>query len=233
MKWNFSGRLVIVGMSLMLATSMVRAATLMESLSFNPYIGVEYQYEHIKGNLDWSRILPANFQNGAIFLGNKYHKNFGIELGYYQRLRRSRNVSAMSSFDGVAASATAESTATMKMKGFSFEWDVYLPLDANFNFMIISSLVTVHPEISITNTGGSSNLATALTNVKGRNRTILRFGVGAEYFEQSWGARGRVLWDHTHHLHIDVNNAVGTFPALTDKAFKQAITVTAGVFYKF
>jgi len=234
MKRNFGWSFVCVTAILIIGTGVAHATTLLGSMSFNPYIGMEYQYQHIKANRDWTKVMPASFQNGAIFLGNKYHKHFGIELGYYQNYKKSYRLRSVNSFDGVVADApNAEVTTRLRLKGFSLEWDVYWPLDPNFNLIFISSLVTVHPDITIQSTGSGSDLATALTKVKGRNRTILRLGLGTEYVEKHWGARGRVLWDHTQHLHLEVNDAQAAYQSLTAKVFKQAITVTVGLFFRF
>lgn len=226
MKWNY---LILL---FALAAGTAQAKTLLGSLALDPYIGIEYQYEHIKGNSVWTEFMPANLQDGAVFLGNKYHKNFGIEIGYYHHLKKSQGSAIMDSFGSVPANGDTLVVAQMYTKGFSIEWDVYYPWDPNFNVFGLIGLVSIHPSINITTSGGT-NLATALRTVKGNNRTVLRLGCGAEYVEKNWGARGKILWDHTQTLYVNVSRVGNTFTSITPDAFKQAVLATVGVFYRF
>ena len=123
--------------------------------------------------------------------------------------------------------------AEMRNKGFSLEWDVYYPIDAQFNVMASFGFITMHPNLEI-NATSSTNLGSALNKVKGRNKTIFRPGLGVEYLEKNWGARGRLLWDDTQKLYLNTDRVGATFfNALTPKAFKQTMTFTFGVFYRF
>lgn len=210
----------------------VSAGTLLESLNFNPYIGWEYQYQHIKGNGPYSQFMPANFQNQAIFLGNKYHKNFGIEIGYYHTLKKSQGSAELTQFWGIPANGSTFVMGQMRNQGFSFEWDVYYPLDKYFNLMGIIGIVTMHPNLEIY-TSPNTNLATALRTVYGKNKTILRLGIGGDYEEKHWGARGRIFWDKTQNLYVNVDNVGNVFTTITPEAFKQACTFTVGIYYKF
>ncbi len=210
----------------------VYAEAMLESLQFNPYIGWEYQYSHIKGNGPYTQFMPANFQNQAIFLGNKYHKNFGIEIGYYHTLKKSQDSDNLSSFGGIQANGATVVIGQMRNQGFSFEWDVYYPLDPFFNLMGIIGLVTMHPNIEI-QTSPNTNLAQALRTVYGKNKTILRLGIGGDYEQKHWGARGRIFWDQTQSLYVNTDNVGAVFTTITPEAFKQTCTFTFGVYYKF
>jgi len=211
----------------------LQAETLLGSLSFAPYIGAEFQYQHIKANTDWRKFLPANFNNSAVFVGNKYHENFGFEIGYFHTLKKAVSSANISQFNGAAANGSTIVIAEMRNKGFSLEWDVYYPIDAQFNVMASFGFVTMHPNLEI-NATSSTNLGSALNKVKGRNKTIFRPGIGVEYLEKNWGARGRLLWDDTQKLYLNTDRVGATFfNALTPKAFKQTMTFTFGVFYRF
>jgi hypothetical protein len=218
---------------LLLASCLAHAKTVLQTLEFSPYIGVEYQYQHIKGTSpDWSRFMPSNFSNKGFFLGNKYHENFGIEIGYYHSLKKSQSSTLATKFGGVTASGTTLVIAQMRNKGFSIDWDIYYPLDSKFNIMAIVGFVTMHPKVEIY-TAGSTNLGAALRTVSGRNKAIFRLGAGAELVEKNWGARMKFLWDDTQKLYLNVDQVGKFFPSITKYAFKQAITATFGLFYRF
>lgn len=238
MKWNFKWRNICLSVMLAMLTvaSQAHAKTLLQSLAFKPYIGIEYQYQHIKGNTTWTQFMPANMQYDGIFLGNKYHENFGIEIAYYHSIKKSQGSAFLDQFGNVPANGDTLILAQMQNKGFSVEWDIYYNLDKlldkEFNVMALIGLVTMHPTINIYSNSGT-NLSTAITTVHGKNATIFRLGAGAEFIQKNWGCRAKILWDHTEQLYVDNSNVGPTFTSITERAFKQAVGVTVGVFYIF
>jgi hypothetical protein len=215
-----------------LVTMPVQAKPLGDFLQLNPYFGAEFQYQHLKGNHIWSDFMPADIPSWAIFFGNKYHKNFGIELGFYHTLKKSESSAVLTSFDGVPASGETTVHGQIRNKGFSIDWNIYYPMDPKFNIMLILGFVTNHPTIQVI-TDGTTDLGIALNSVHGRNKTLFRPGVGAEYFEKNWGLRGRIFAVPTQKLTVNVDNVGQTFYTITSKAFKQSVVVACGVFYVF
>jgi len=199
---------------------------------FRPYVGVDYMYQHIKGNEDWRFILPANLNNIAFFAGTKYKRNFGVELGYFYYLKTSQGNATLSSFNGQAASGPTTVVGRLKTKGVSAEVSAHCFLDPKFNVFGLIGLVHVNPEIEF-RTDQTTDLAAALQSVRTRNRTLLRVGGGAEYMEEHWGCRLKLIMDDTQHLKLDTNAAQTVFSSMRPQAFKQSFVVTAGVFYRF
>lgn len=234
MKRNSLWLVNCLGLVLLVCTSQASASTksIMQGLQFKPYFGWEYLYEHIKGNGTWGEFMPANLNSQEFFVGNRYHKNFGIEIGYYHTLKKTQSSAYVSSFMGVPTNGNPIIIGQMRNEGFSFDWDIYIPLDPKFNIMGIIGLVTYHPDIQIF-VNDSSALSTALSQVTGRNTTLLRLGVGLEYEEKHWGARTRVMWDQTQKLYVNVYGANSAASGVTKDAFKQACIFTAGIFYIF
>ena len=205
----------------------LQAKTLFGSLELNPYLGVEYQYQHSARAKIWRKFMPADFNVTSVFFGNKYHKNFGIELGYYHTLKKSQNSATFA--DGLGHNVTV--FGQMRNKGFSFDWNIYYPLDVNFNLMGIFGLATYHPMIQVVS--DRTALGQAFSRISGRNKTIFRPGVGVEYFNKCWGARARILAPFTQELYVNVDKYGKQIVNLDKKAFKQTFLFTVGVFYIF
>lgn len=232
MKWNLNWQVIGLVLACMMMHGQVSAKKLFCSMQMDPYLGIEYQYEHIKGNGDWNDVLPANFQNGAIFIGNKYHPNFGIEVGYFHFLKKSQAQNTLSKFNGAEQPSDTSLLAQMKVKGFSVDWNIYVPLDPNFNVFALIGVVAMHPRVQIYS-DNTTDLANGMKLVKGRNKTIMRMGVGAEYVESWWGARARLIWDQTQRMQLNVTDAQVQFGPIFPYAFKQSMVVTVGLFYRF
>lgn len=206
-----------------------------DALQFDPYMGAEYSYTHIKLTPGWTQILPSNFTNWGIFVGNRYHKNFGIELGYYHTIKKHQQSSFLLGFGTPQPGGGPGTTlvvGSMRNQGFIFEWDAFYQLDPNFEVLALIALVTTHPNVQFT-ASGNTGLDEALMTVTGSNKPILRLGVGYEYREKRWGARGKVCWDGTQTMKLNVSYVGNNYTYLTPNAFKQAITVSVGVFYRF
>lgn len=197
-----------------------------------PYVGLEYQYEHIKPAPTYHQILSANYQTGNVFVGLKYHKNFGIEIGYYNSLKTSQQQNENNNFNGLVPSTVTPLLTRTRFKGFSFDFDIYYALDPKFNIYAVLGFVSMHPTITF-QASGNSDLAQAFPLIKTQNKTVPRLGVGWELLEQHWGIRSRVLWVNTQSVRFNVDAAQALYPGITDSPYLQAIQVTAGIFYRF
>lgn len=204
-------------------------------LRLAPYAGVEYQYQHIKANSTWHNayILPANFNNYSLFVGVKYHPNFGIELGYYHYFKYAQAQSFVGEFNNVPVPSNPLVIGQMRMRGWSADWNAHYFLDPKFNVFALIGAVTYDPLLNFV-TNDTSNFGLAISSVHGKNKTMLRLGVGAEYLEKWWGVRSRIMWDRgTQSMELNVAQAQTLFPAITPQAFNQSFVVTLGVFLRF
>ncbi len=241
MKWNLAIRKSCLSVLIMLLlVGNATEAAVVKSITLEPYIGAEYQYQHIKPNINYHPIISANFETGAAFIGTKFSKHLGAELGYYKSLKASQQQALISGFGNFSDIAFTEVLSRTHIKGFTADLDIYYALDAKFNIYAVLGFATMHPTISIhaTTPAGQtfteSFLQDALPTIKGKNTTVPRLGMGVEYIEQLWGIRMRVLWLNTQKLRYnvavaqaDVGNAIGPRPYL------QSIQVTAGIFFRF
>lgn len=217
-----------------LTISAVHAKICIGCLKLEPYVGVEYQYQHIKANSTWhdAAILPANFNNYSVFIGTKYHPNFGIEFGYYHYFKYSQAQANVANFNGQAVPTNPLVIGQMRMRGFSADWNAHYFLDPKFNVFALIGAATYDPLLNFV-TNDNSNFGQAISTVHAKNKTVLRLGVGAEYLEKWWGVRTRILWDRTQSLELDVSQAQPLFGAIPPQAFDQSFVVTLGVFFRF
>lgn len=228
-------RKVCLGFLLMCFISTVNAATCFNyfnCLIFKPYLGIEYQYEHIKSRDPYHLLLSANFQYANLFLGAKYHKNFGVEIGYYRSLKTSQNQFQFYNWGGQLASGITAAISRTSFKGFSFDWSGYYKLDPDFNIFASLGLVTMHETLTVSATG-SSDLAPAIGLISGKNTTAPRVGGGVEYLYGHWGLRSRLFWVYTQNIKLNVTAAQAIVPTIKEKAYLQAVEATVGIFYRF
>ncbi len=226
-------RQISLSLFLLCSANTVMAASCLDGFFFKPYLGLEYQYEHIKSKGAYHLLLSANFQYGNLFLGAKYHKNFGVEIGYYRSLKTSQNQFQYTSWGGQYAGGVASSISRTSFKGFSFDWNAYYKLDPEFNVLASLGLVTMHETLTNSATGAQP-LSTAIGTITGRNTTVPRLGGGAEYiYNNHWGLRSRIFWVYTQNIKLNVSAAQTTDPGhnFPSKAYLQAVEATVGVFY--
>jgi hypothetical protein len=236
MKGIFCWRRICCSILLLSCVGVTNASQRMfDCLFFKPYVGLEYQYEHIKAHGDYHLLLPANFQYGSLFLGAKWHKNFGAEIAYYRSLKTSQNQFQYYNWGGSTVSGITSTIARTSFKGFSADLDIYYPLDPEFNIYAVLGLVTMHETLTVSATG-SSDLAPALSLLSGKNTTVPRVGAGVEYiWRHHWGLRSRMLWVYTQNIKLNVAAAQAEDPShyIYPKAYLQAVEATVGVFYIF
>jgi hypothetical protein len=209
-----------------------QAKSLSDQLTFQPYLGGEYQYTNLQARGSYHNLFSSSYESAALFAGVRFHKYFGIEVGAYRSLKLSSNTFTFYSFNNINNNGGTTTVATQRFKGFSFDLNAYYALDPKFDVCAILGLMTMHPTLYI-NAWGAGSLAQALPLITAQNKTVPRLGIGFEYSEANWGARMRAIWLYTQRMTVNVTNAQRYFPALDSRAYMQAVQVSAGLFYKF
>lgn len=234
MKRNLFFQQIYICVLLLCASSAISARTLLNSLQFKPYMGLEYQYEHIKPALNYRNILSASAQTGNFFVGTRFLKALGLEVGCYRTLSVAQQQTVTTSFNGVPDAAPTAVLSRSSFKGFSIDFAGYVPLDPNFNVSFIGGFVTMHPTITFETPGGTNTaLGRAFMAIKTKNRTVPRLGMGLELLKQHWGLRSRIFWVYTQDIQFNVQAAQTFYPSITPNPYVQAIQITAGIFYRF
>lgn len=100
--------------ALMVAVSAIAMSANAEALEYNPYAGVEYNYNLIAGGSN-------DFNAGKIFAGTQYNKNFGTEV-FFQRSLNDRSEGSKTHFSAYGIDALG-----------------YLPLGCDQTFSLIGT----------------------------------------------------------------------------------------------
>ncbi len=224
------GALLICMWGVFIPTAM--AEYCVKSFSFQPYLGLEYIYEHIKPAKPYREFLSANFQNGNFFIGTRINNKFGLEVGYYRDLKSSQQQNQTFSFNDQQASGLTATLTQTSFKGFSIDFASYFSLDEHFYASLIAGFATMHPTMTFDAYNGT-DLASAWVLIKGKNRTVPRLGFGLELLTKHWGLRSRVFWVYTQGMKLNVTDAQALFPAISGSPYGQAIQLSVGVFYRF
>src|SRR5581483_6345214 len=119
MKRNLFSQQISLCMVMLCLSGVASAKTLLNSLQFKPYLGLEYQYEHIKPAKNYRNILSADVQTGNFFVGTRFLKSLGLEIGYYRTLKVAQQQTVVLSFNGQSASAPTALLTRTSFKGFS------------------------------------------------------------------------------------------------------------------
>jgi hypothetical protein len=235
MKRNLQLAKLGISIFLLCGTPQIFAKNFLSSWVFKPYLGIEYQYEHIKAANDYHLLLPANYQSANLFLGTRINKYIGLEIGAYRSLKNNQMQSAVPGFNNQESSTSAETTAigaNNQFNGFSFDFDLYYELDPKFFIYADLGVVTMHPDLTVF-ASNNSDLGLALPLITGRNAVVPRLGFGLEYLEKHWGMRTRLFWVYTQYMDVNANAARALYPSISNYAWLQAVQSTVGIFYRF
>lgn len=221
--------LCLIALSL---TSVAGAKNICNTLCLQPYLGLEYMYEHISPAKNYRSILSADVQSGNFFIGTKFMRFLGVEVGYYRSVKTAQQQDQILSFNGVDLSEMTSTLTRTSFKGFSIDFAAYKLLDPNFTASLIAGFVTMHPTMTF-QASGDPNFSAAFQALQAKNRTVPRLGMGLDLFIKHWGVRSRIFWVYTQSIKYNISEAMKSFSAISNHPYMQAIQVTAGVYYKF
>lgn len=166
-----------------------------DSVVFKPYVGVDLQRTIVDYNNDYdiggglalngNTILEDGLNGFNVHVGNRFHKNFGAELGYFRTFSESKSTSAGESV-GPGTVAGSDFSTKVKLQGITLDALGYLPLGASEKFEVIGTagISWIDGEIESTVPG----VGTASTD---ENEFGFRIGGGAQYsFTENVSIRG-------------------------------------------
>lgn len=201
-------------------------------ISFQPYLGIEYQYEHIKPAKAYRNFISANFQYANFFVGTRINRWFGVEAGYYRDLKNNQQQNQAFQFNGQQASGVTSTVTNSKYKGFSIDCAGYYQVDSDFHASAIIGLMTMHPTMTFSSPS-NTNLGKAFNLITAKNNTVPRLGFGLDLLTKHWGCRTRIFWVYTQSVKLNVSAAQSAFSGITANPYVQAILATAGIYYRF
>jgi opacity protein-like surface antigen len=211
--------------SLVLASTVLVVSNVQAEMmgDMKPYAGAEVKYSKVKGNNDWQNMLPKNQPGMGVFLGSKFHPNFGAELGYDWSWRKSKDYTQATgaSLFGVAASGVSTSSR-VSISGPHIDLNGYLPIDQAFEVVGGVGVAYLRTKLQVT-TATVGNLGSALNSVQGKSRAALRLNAGVQYkVSDMVGVRLRALWENTKSLRIKHNSAANPAVVGTYKPFNNS-----------
>lgn len=196
----------------------------------NPYIGVEYKYQSMKGKGDWGGVVPSKHHNGGIFFGSQFHENGSIEIGYNQSFQKD----AEYTFDVVGnllgyENVTAGTTLKTKVKTKSTYLDLIGFAQLNDCFDMLASFGLGWTEAKFSDYGSflsNEPVAVQIITASSSAKIVPRLGLGLVYKHDHWKIRGKLMWENTNKLRL--KDMDGVVPR---DYYKDSVSVALGVSY--
>ncbi len=229
--------LVILGM--VVSAGNVNAEIMVD---LTPYIGAEYSQIWMKGRGNWSDVFPRRgFSGGGVYVGSKFHRNFGVELGYDISTRKKRDwelFPGIPFFNGVTTEKINART-TVRRHGGHIDLIGFLHITECLEFIGSAGVGWVKPKVFISTVLSSNGLASSslvakgLTNISSRGRGVFRLGFGLSYMvTEVAGVRTKFSWENTKTLRINGNQTFYNL-AFDVSGFKSSTAVSLGGFLRF
>ncbi len=180
---------------------------------FQPYAGLAFQHVFADYNrlndfhLENDKLYENDFNGGAVYLGARLHKYFGVELGY------SRMAEGKKSLDQEMGKAAARiltsqewshpewrgrdpvvSHSGSQLSAFSFDVLGYYPLDARGKLELIASIGLAENKSNATFYEEVNNHSFRITRKQHEGNHRLGFGAHYEAFE-NFRVRGMLNWN--------------------------------------
>lgn len=153
-----------------------------DDVAFRPYVGADAQYTDFGYNnnydlggglaLDGDAILEDGLPGFNIHVGNRFHKNFGAELGYFRTKEQSKDVAAGSTVGPGPTVALTGFTTKVKAQGVTLDALGYVPLDEAARFELIGTAGVSYTKAELEFAGYGS---------EDESEFGYRLGAGAQY----------------------------------------------------
>jgi hypothetical protein len=202
-----------------------------------PFMGFDYYQVFMKGNRDWGSTFPKSYPGATLYIGTKFHENFGLEIGADWSAKKSQKDNYLqSTFMKNQTNPTGLSTSTnLKRNGAHLDLITYLPIVDSLELTGHIGVGWVHPKVEIaTNFGSSSSqMASALVTTTGKTKALVRLAIGLNYMvTEMVGIRAKLGWENSSALRLSGNSSFNTL-GFNTKGFKDSKTAAVGMFVKF
>jgi len=222
-----------------LAAAGSAGAAMMDEMSMTPRLGVDYQQTWVRGKDGFRDVFAKSFPGGDVYVGVDFTEYFGADLGYEWTARKKHSVTpANNSFFGIAAFNGSTVSSKVRLNGFYLDLNGYVPLDNCWRLIGSIGIESMKPKIDMRASGGTltASQIAGIGSIKGKAKGLWRIGVGGEYlFTDMVGARVMARWKNTSRLRVegDTNFAALQTLGVSNKPFKDAISLSLGLFVKF
>lgn len=206
----------------------------------SPFIGVDYYQAWMKGKDGYGKLFQKSYPGASIYIGSRFCENFGFELGYdwSGHKKKDWNIASGTTFFGTTNTSSFSGTAKVRRTGGHLDLLGYLPVIDCFDIFGSIGYGWVESKIDISNVAmvngrPLSTVASGVSSLSGKGRSVLRLGIGANYMVTDYvGLRAKLGWETTSNLRVHFNGA-GAAINMSSKGFKDSATLVAGAFVKF
>lgn len=119
-----------------------------QNMTFKPYIGIDLMRMGVNYNdnynagggivLNGNSLLEDSLDGLGIHVGNRFHKNFGVELGYFRTREEDKDIPAGATV-GPGVVAAAPFSTSVKVQGLTLDGLGYLPVTESGQFELIGT----------------------------------------------------------------------------------------------
>lgn len=231
-----------IAKSLVVAGAMIAAGSVSADVlaDLNPYIGADYYQAWMKPKGDYTKILPKDFPGATLYVGTKFHENFGIELGYDWSAQKKKDFNLAKGstlFSTGAAGLTNPVSGSVKVRRSGAHIDLvgFLPVAECFDLIGSVGFGWLQTKLttSAVSTSATSQHTSAVNSLSGKGRGVLRVGVGGSYMVTDMvGLRAKLSWESTSSLRVN-GNGYFTSLAFGQNPYKSTTALAIGAFVKF
>lgn len=163
----------------------ILTATAAQASEFKPYIGmdisgVRVDYESVNG-ISGDELFADSAVAVNPYIGVDLHKNFAVELGYFQTGSEKKNVS------GILLGGQPLESTEMRVKGFHIDAVGKHAVNDKLNLLGSLGIARIQADTKATVAG--------VTESFDDNDTVWRLGFGADYkLHENWSLRGMVRY---------------------------------------
>jgi len=196
--------------------------------SYEPYLGLDYKHFFIKGNDDYTQLLPRRYPAASMYLGLNFPSNWGLELGYDASIRESKDfISAQPvNLFTIDAPNLATNFGVRLLKWY-LDWHSNLIITNNFNIFTKLGIGYSQSQFIPTAVGGGT-LASLLNQLRSIDSFTWRAGIGADYhLSDVLGLRACFRFEGLERIRLNTTNANFAKP------WRRGISIATGVFVKF
>lgn len=204
-----------------------------------PYLGVNFKYSWVKPVDEWRRLFTTAHPGFAVYLGGRFHPNFGLEVGYEwtdnkwtnNEVLNSGSLLGVTNIQGnsILASRLRLTTAHIDLNAF---FPVSLACGIQPEGIVSIGVGSVKPWIDIKSLTPKTAFTNQLSAMTGKSKTIARFGLGIQtQLIECVGVR--LLWRYETTGKLEVKNSEIVQTEKNHKIFGNSQALLAGLFVNF
>lgn len=199
-------------------TSVVHAGHFRQDM--HPYVGLDYKQTEVKNKNNWYHNFTKSFPGASVYAGSRFHKHWGVELGYDWARKKSHA--------GTHASPE-DFRSHLSFRGARLDVNAYWPMKEHVEWIGVLGLVAMKTRVAFDNQALDTANARLFSQMSAGTKTMGRLGLGLQYMgADQMGVRGLLRWENTSRIRLRGK-------ALSEgqqRPFKDSISLNLGLFYK-